>query len=798
MIVLSQQPAISTQQVYSQPALRAPSQNFRQLSSPEQLFRDRLVLAPRPAHGPVPKPTIFDPVPAAHTIAQSKQLLDQRRLLAIQSWANKPMEDWTGWKYDKNKGRKDPSGTAKGTLANRAMSKLALGVDTERVNQVLLSGKPYSGVGTHFAIKQAPWIARNGDYDFALRGLTALTYTFWDSPHLKPETKMHLATTILNQEGNDHLKEKWLLGFIPETENHLLMTETSRYLKNQLVHNNGIQYSTFKLPAHKYDNSRNGFNEWMVDHLSQFVRHDFDEYNSKPYQGYTVKAIQNMYEFADDPNVKKSAQIVLDYLSARFATQSNELRRVVPFRRRQEYSQRPNMISTDSESARYALLAGNYHNAKAVQDGTQATYFRGNNMLIPSVMSYRVPDAILDLMIEKGNNPYFMTVRHENTEIFYSEKNFMISAGGHYHKWSNLPFSKQENGIPMPTVVMLKNGGPDINNMLRFLGRGDNDRINNTGVYENFAFGIRPVLPENMESELRAKGRLIQQGNWTFMEHDDVFVALNRQSKSSPRNYAPSVGFSEIVDKKEFQNLQSFMQSVLRNNQSQFNYYGHNHYTTTRGKTIEFEMAEPLKRRRPPKPKEITEWKVKKVWNQGKPVPIESNLEKWPLIDSHTMNKEYDGNDYVVKADKGGQILINNPHRDESLLMSLADQKQPIRIEQQGEIVDLVKTSTIQEHRTPHSLDLTVNFHSPDSTRYVSLPWKKGSQPQNVQVFGFNPVNQQWFLLENRQDVYKSGEHQFRSDFDLPESGKVTKIHFRVHGRHLNLSSSPEVYQNPS
>ena len=68
------------------------------------------------------------------------------------------------------------------------------------------------------------------------------------------KTKQHIASTILNQEGDKHIASKWLLGIIPETENHILMTEGSRYLKNQLVQKHGLSYSTYKLPPEKYNN----------------------------------------------------------------------------------------------------------------------------------------------------------------------------------------------------------------------------------------------------------------------------------------------------------------------------------------------------------------------------------------------------------------------------------------------------------------------------------------------------------------------------------------------------------------
>jgi len=56
----------------------------------------------------------------------------------------------------------------------------------------------------------------------------------------------------------------------------------------------------------------------------------------KPYQEETRHALLNLCSYAYDAEVRLGARMVLDYISAHIAVSSNDLRRMVPFRRRNE------------------------------------------------------------------------------------------------------------------------------------------------------------------------------------------------------------------------------------------------------------------------------------------------------------------------------------------------------------------------------------------------------------------------------------------------------------------------------
>lgn len=719
-------------------------------------------------------PSAWKGIPAAHDVASANALLPARRDRVIQEVASGKIGPWIHWDKLETLLTKDKAVGSRSGFAYAAIAKLDLGQDVAAVNQAILSGKPYSGVGTHFQL--APGIGRKGDYDFTLLGLTSLAYRHWNTGKLSPEAKSHLARVLLNQEGNQHIKSKWLFGIIPETENHILMTESSRYLKNQLVLRYGRDYSTRSLPQVAYDNRLNGFNDWFVNHLSAFTRQDFDEYNSRPYQAYSVRAIQNLFEYADDPRVKTSAQIVLDYQAARFALQSQDLRRSVPFRRRHNYAGDDNLYAKDSQSSRYALLAGNFQGLPQSGDGGIGV----GHMSDAALQSYRVPDLILDLMVAKGNNPYFMAAHHKNTEIVTAEAGFLISAGGHAHRWSRLPFSKQENGTVMPTVVMLEGSGPLLSRQIRFLGRGDGVVPNNTGVFENVAFGIRPVIPAGMLETARQQGQLIQSGSWRYLATGGVYLALWTSQTPSPKGYAPSVGLVEVVDQKAFRSLEDFKATVERLNPgSSLKHDGPSRYTTTRGKTITLVMAEPLQKGQPPREAKPL-WPVLALADHGRSLPLERDFDRWPLIGSHTDK----GQGFVVRADGTGQIIINNPQRQESLLMSLADPLSPIRIAQKGEAVDVAPLAHQQVANQGRTRQWSLNWEMAQTVRYLSLKWEPHQRPDRVQVWG-QTRDGQWRLLEDRKAIFTSREHAYRTDVDLARSPKLTALRVVVEGREL-------------
>src|SRR5260370_13944665 len=276
---------------------------------------------------------------------------------------------------------------------------------------------------------------RTGEYDGALTGYITLVDGF--GSWLDNDVRNHILNDLLNERGPVDPDEFSYCGGIPETENHLNMMESARYLTNQILYAGGGN------PL--YDNEANGLNHYMLARLQSYLNNDFIEYNSKPYQTYSDNAIQNLHDFAKDLRVKMAARLVLDYISARYAVSSNSLRRNAPYRRRPSHYS-PWLLDhyADAQNARFTLLSGMFQiNEEAIEpDATQpgnnqpgddhrddrqpapkrlsAGYSEDINML--AVSSYRAPDPILDLLMNPDHRSFFHRVHHDVVEMHSSRR----------------------------------------------------------------------------------------------------------------------------------------------------------------------------------------------------------------------------------------------------------------------------------------------------------------------------------------------------------------------------------------
>ena len=125
-----------------------------------------------------------------------------------------------------------------------------------------------------------------------------------------------------------------------------------------------------------------------------------------PYQYLAVFAIRNLYElttFRQNPNdpVPRAAEIVLDYLSARYALSSNGLRRVANFRRQPHRARYGTMFQAigDAEFARMALLAGGSLPLHLRRWGRVHPWEVGTIVFHGTGRPYRVPDTVRDYLV---------------------------------------------------------------------------------------------------------------------------------------------------------------------------------------------------------------------------------------------------------------------------------------------------------------------------------------------------------------------------------------------------------------
>jgi len=170
--------------------------------------------------------------------------------------------------------------------------------------------------------------------------------------------------------------------------------------------------------------------------LRGILRDDFAEYNAKPYQHETRTALLNLCSYAYDHEVRLAARMVLDYLSAHIAVSSNDLRRMVPFRRRNEgpnvtqltQIQAPDegpgvmnvgllewQLGADPMTEHFAIQAGNtraYENPYEDPQGADrplawSISSGGGDSTMEGLSDYRLPPLIHDLFVNDLNRRFF-------------------------------------------------------------------------------------------------------------------------------------------------------------------------------------------------------------------------------------------------------------------------------------------------------------------------------------------------------------------------------------------------------
>ncbi len=348
--------------------------------------------------------------------------------------------------------------------ARVALSKLFMGRDVEEVNRSLCAMKPWGSSGTTWALN--PF----GDYDFAEIDFVALLYTFRGQPgKLYPETARHVVDTLLIENGNTpDPKAPRTFGAVMDTENHVLMRESTRYLKNQWCFEQGTPEERGN-PA--FDNERNGLGVWMLEHLAQIRTAGFYEFNSIPYLSFTMRALLNLDAFASNREVALGARHLIDVMNWQYALGSLDLRRCVPFRR-QAYRAAYTGLQQDMHTP-FMML---WTNAPAEPS------INIREEVIAEVLPYRLPKAVQEWALEKPRS-YFVKFGHGPgacPEIFSGGPNYLISAGGAGRGWKSMVAAR-------PTSLLLRDGAKDLDGCFYLTGRGGFTAWNNTGVCGRFA-----------------------------------------------------------------------------------------------------------------------------------------------------------------------------------------------------------------------------------------------------------------------------------------------------------------------
>ncbi len=388
----------------------------------------------------------------------------------------------------------------RGNTPRILLAKLLLKQDVDKVNAVILKMKVRGVSGSHWALNP------KGDYDFTIAPLTTLLYLFGDKPDLLyPKTTNYLLTVLLSESGKKFRRSTpRTLGLVTETENHVLMTEGSRYLKNRWIMLHG-DTSPF------YDNVKNGMEARLLTYLERMKTQGLYEFNSIPYIGYTLMALLNLEGFASE-KVRTEARNVLDYMNWTYALGSYKLRAYPPMRRRYEKA------AIQELSIGYqTVFMKSWLSYAPVEPFNVDISHAEVHALVGSCMPYRPADKVVELQFNKGNG-YFVKLGHGKRscpEIYTAGKHYLLSAGGANQGKSSIVVAR-------PTTLFLNDTADQLAQTFHLTGSGaDFMTWNNTGVYKNFACASGPVVvPTNARPVAQSK-------NWTaYAASEDVVVAV--------------------------------------------------------------------------------------------------------------------------------------------------------------------------------------------------------------------------------------------------------------------------------
>ena len=410
-------------------------------------------------------------VPQARTLTW--QPTSELHELILQYWTKQPLRDW----------RKEGK-----TRAPRAlMARLLLKKDLEAANAYLLAAKPWGKVGSTW--KNHP----NGDYDFTLAALIPILYQFGaDDAVLYPKTRDHLLNVLLSEDGGKvQLTAPNSFGLAKETENHLLMTEGSRYLKNRWL---ALQGNTDP----RFDNQENGLEKWLLDFLGELDAKGLYEFNSIPYLGYTLTALLNLEAFGSQ-EIKTAARKLLDRLNWDYALGSLDFRRFAPFRRQYKHA---GDIKLDADY--HTALMKSWISLSPRAPKSLVVEGGGLHHAIWGCWSpYRLPDETAEWILNKPSE-YFASIGHgpgASPEIYSGGPNFLLTAGG-------VNRGLQSQIVARPITLLLRDAASKLADVVHLSGPGaDFNQWNNTGVWKNMAVAAGPVhVPISWQVTAEAKG----------------------------------------------------------------------------------------------------------------------------------------------------------------------------------------------------------------------------------------------------------------------------------------------------
>lgn len=364
----------------------------------------------------------------------------------------------------------------------------------------------------------------DGDFDMALLGCVSLLGLFQDDRDLLTDrTLLHLVTKVLRLWGQS-TKAHFDVFFVsvPETENHLFMIETSRFLVNQIIDENRRGLKPLRILRDSLvaggvvlDNRQGPLRRNLLRVMHQAMCKGFFEFNAQIYQRFTIHALDNLHSFSKDQAVADAAACLLDYLSATFAFQSFGSIRYGPYRRSSEVYLDSTLVNRDAACSFFAVQTGAFPWSPDPRSGLWAhNTAHASLALYSAVLKYRIPGPIMHYIRERPGE-YRAEIRSAYasggrgaTEIYFGSGNHLLTAGGRYESYDgpNFPTSRMWfRDAPWVYDVITRSSSLILNplkdkpRLLRDIVhfRGIQWRANNLAVHRNFMYGYVPTETAN-------------------------------------------------------------------------------------------------------------------------------------------------------------------------------------------------------------------------------------------------------------------------------------------------------------
>lgn len=508
---------------------------------------------------PLEKGNIEVPVERTFTYADNSAF----RQGIIDRWVNEKSLEWEG-------------GEKVGLKSSRMVIACLLeGKRVDEMNRFLMKQKATGTAGSRWLLNP------KGGYNFNTMACTPILYLFKDRPDLLyPETKAHLANNILTVEGAEFTRRVPYLP-IQDSENHVLMAESSRYLKNQWLWAEGER-------SPEYDNANNGVGEGLLSFLEEIYTYGIYEFNSAPYLGYTYCSLLNLHEFADG-SIKELAGKILDRINWQYALSSYQFKHFPPYRRRFGKAYKTNLDS-DYHTVMLKVWASLYN------DSLDIDISRGqHHALWAAMMSYRPPDKVMEWVLQKPNS-YFVKIGYGYNScggIYSGARDYLLSAGGANQ-------GKKSLIVPKPIVLFMDDEASELEETFHMYGPGEDFMDwNNTGVYMDFAITKGKVhIPKAKQPELTSEG-------WQVFPISEG-IYLNVYSKKT-------LGMMAIV---KANSAKESADKILKNNRDSGLY--DTEFRHPNGNFIEYDLDTSKDK-----------WVIEKVNNSA----VERKFDQWPFFE---------------------------------------------------------------------------------------------------------------------------------------------------------------------